>query len=98
MPLENSRHRKLLAKCLKTIDWNEHFDPDADSRGRIALVFCCPGNDYEDDPRELINSRVLMCRWDVDRLSGATMWMEWDSELEGWHGPVEDVVGWSWLP
>lgn len=92
-----SREKKLLTKCFRQIEWVEDYDPDADSRGRIALVFICPDNDDPDDPIECMKSRVIMCRWDVDRLSGETMWMEWDTELEGWHGPVEDVVGWSWL-
>lgn len=92
-----SRERKLLTKCLRKIEWEEVCDPGADSRGRIALVFVCPESDDPDEPIELISSRVIMCRWDVSRLDGETMWMEWDGELEAWRGPVDDVVGWSWL-
>ena len=92
-----SREKKLLLKCLKSVEWEEICEPDLESRGRVALVFCCPNNDDEDEPLETIQSRVMLCRWDVDGLSGETMWMEWDGELEAWVGPVEDVVGWSWL-
>lgn len=92
-----SREKKLLNKCVKGIEWEEVCDPGPDSRGRIALVFVCPESDDPDDPIECIDSRVIMCRWDVSRLDGVAMWMEWDGELEAWHGPVEDVVGWSWL-
>jgi hypothetical protein len=98
----DSAQKKLLLKCFKAIEFEEVCDPDPECRGRIALVFACPYIDdldigYVDDGDDA-PGRLILCRWDVDRLSGETMWMEWDGDCDGWRGPVGDVVGWSWLP
>ena len=93
----DSRDKKLLLKCFRGIEFEEVCDPGPDSRGRVALVFVCDPADDPDGPPECINSKLMLCRWDVSRLDGVTMWMEWDAEMEAWHGPVENVVGWGWL-
>jgi hypothetical protein len=92
-----SNQKKLLLKCFRGIEFEEISEPGVECRGRIALVFVC--DDVEDCglDDEPLGSRLVLCRWDVDRLSGETMWMEWDGDCDGWRGPVEDVVGWSWL-
>ena len=92
-----SLEKKLLLKCFKAIEFEELCNPSPCERGKVGLVFVCDHSDDSDDLPELLESKLILARWDVDELTGESMWMEWDEKLEAWHGPVENVVGWSWL-
>jgi len=92
-----SIEKKLLLKCFKGIEWEELYDPGVELKGRVALVFACDSTDDLDDDLDQLRSKLILCRWDVDRLTGESMWMEWDKECDGWHGPVENVIAWSWV-
>ena len=89
------RESKLLTKVLREIEFEEICDPDPKFDGKVGLVFICPDSDLEDD--EILDSRLILARWYINKLTGESMWMEWDSECDGWVGPVVDVVGWSFL-
>jgi hypothetical protein len=58
-------------------------------------LFVCPDTGDEDEDVE--SSKLILARWYINKLTGESMWMEWDEELDGWIGPVKDVVGWSFL-
>jgi len=97
MKLSDLDDQKLLLKCFKSIEFEELCDPPDDCKGRIALVFVRDPDDEVDTPMEWVKSRLVLCRWEISGYDGSKMWSEWDGEIEGWVGPVENVVGWSWL-
>lgn len=89
------RESKILIKLFREIELEEICDPDPDCDGKIGLVFVCPDSDLEND--EILDSRLILARWYINKLTGESMWMEWDKESEVWVGPVKDIIGWSFL-